>query len=215
LAGRAALHFGAGAVAVAVPEEQRPVVAALAPELLNFAISDAPARFQVLVIGPGLGLKGPHEVYRLLREHPGPTVVDADGINAITLAALAARNGPTVITPHGGEFKRLTGKEPRLYAPAEVAGQTGAIVLLKGNPTFVSDGGMPTWLVNTGGPELATIGTGDVLSGMIGALCARGLSPIEATVSAAYWHGKAGADLARQGTVTADRLAVHIGGFAW
>ncbi|MGH3668590.1 MAG: NAD(P)H-hydrate dehydratase, partial [Acidimicrobiia bacterium] len=70
-------------------------------------------------------------------------------------------------------------------------------------------------LVQTGGPELATIGTGDVLSGMIGALWARGLDARSAAVSAAYWHGVAGADLATSATVTADALARHVGRFAW
>ena len=75
--------------------------------------------------------------------------------------------------------------------------------------------GCPQILVTTGGPELASIGTGDVLAGMIGALWARGLSPIEAAVSAAYWHGVAGADLFAHQTVTADALSELISGYAW
>jgi NAD(P)H-hydrate repair Nnr-like enzyme with NAD(P)H-hydrate dehydratase domain len=86
--------------------------------------------------------------------------------------------------------------------------------VLKGNPTLISDGSEPI-MVRTGGPELATIGTGDVLAGMIGALWARGLDARTAAVSAAYWHGVAGADLARSGTLTADALARHVGRFAW
>ena len=76
---------------------------------------------------------------------------------------------------------------------------------------------VPPILVDTGGPELASIGTGDVLAGMIGALWARGLDPkTAATISGAYWHGVAGADLAQQlGTVTADQLADIIGDYAW
>ncbi|HEY4607529.1 MAG TPA: NAD(P)H-hydrate dehydratase, partial [Acidimicrobiia bacterium] len=70
-------------------------------------------------------------------------------------------------------------------------------------------------LVRSGGPELASIGTGDVLAGMLGALWARGLDPLAASVSAAFWHGVAAADLARSSTVTADVLARHIGRFAW
>jgi NAD(P)H-hydrate epimerase len=88
------------------------------------------------------------------------------------------------------------------------------VVILKGNPTFVTDGSTP-WVVRSGGPELATIGTGDVLAGMVGALCARGLDPFVAARSAAYWHGVAGADLASRETVTADRLASWVGRFAW
>jgi NAD(P)H-hydrate repair Nnr-like enzyme with NAD(P)H-hydrate dehydratase domain len=70
-------------------------------------------------------------------------------------------------------------------------------------------------LVTSGGPELASIGTGDVLAGMLGALWARGLAPTEAAISAAYWHGIAGASLAGSGTVTAEELARHVGGYAW
>ncbi len=73
-------------------------------------------------------------------------------------------------------------------------------------------GVFPSW---TGGPELATIGTGDVLAGMIAALWARGLQPGEATISAAYWHGVVGRELARHQTVTADILSDYISAFAW
>lgn len=69
-------------------------------------------------------------------------------------------------------------------------------------------------MVDSGGPELASIGTGDVLAGMIGALWARGLEPIEAAISGAYWHGIAGADLKQVRTVTADVLVSHISAYA-
>ena len=85
--------------------------------------------------------------------------------------------------------------------------------MLKGNPTFVL--GVDRWLVRSGGPELATIGTGDVLAGMIAALWARGLDGADAARSAAYWHGRAGADLARSRTVTAEKLASSVARFAW
>ncbi len=87
------------------------------------------------------------------------------------------------------------------------------VVLLKGTPTFVV--GEQRWAVATGGRELATAGTGDVLAGMIGALWARGLDAETAARSAAYWHGVAGADLAASTAVTSDDLAVHVGRFAW
>jgi NAD(P)H-hydrate repair Nnr-like enzyme with NAD(P)H-hydrate dehydratase domain len=78
----------------------------------------------------------------------------------------------------------------------------------------VTDGSPPV-LIRTGGPELASIGTGDVLAGMIGALWARGLGPLDAAISGAYWHGVAGADLRRRTTVTADALAVQVGRYAF
>ena len=118
-----------------------------------------------------------------------------------------------MITPHVGEFGRLTDHTPGPEGAAVLAQEMGCVVLLKGWPTFVTDGGVP-WAVVSGGPELATIGTGDVLAGMIAALWARGLSPLEAARSGAFWHGVAAADLAGETAVTADRLAVHVGRYA-
>ena len=119
-----------------------------------------------------------------------------------------------VLTPHAAEFQRIAGVGPGQYAVRSFAARSGAVVVLKGNPTRISDGGLPI-LVTTGGPELATIGTGDVLSGMIGALWARGLEPIQAAVSGAYWHGVAASYSAEQASVTAERLADDCGRFAW
>ena len=87
--------------------------------------------------------------------------------------------------------------------------ETGTIVLLKGNPTFVL--GAEQWVVTTGGPELATIGTGDVLAGVVSALWACGLDGETAARSGAFWHGVAGAALASQRTVTATGLMSTIG----
>jgi NAD(P)H-hydrate repair Nnr-like enzyme with NAD(P)H-hydrate dehydratase domain len=88
------------------------------------------------------------------------------------------------------------------------------VVLLKGNPTRISDGGLPV-LVTTGGPELATIGTGDVLSGMIAALRARGVESIDAAITAAYYHGIAGAEISARGPLTASDLADAVRSYAW
>jgi hydroxyethylthiazole kinase-like uncharacterized protein yjeF len=138
-------------------------------------------------------------------------VLDADGINALAgVSALATRTAPTVITPHAGEFSRLTGEQATYSAAEQVAEKTGAVVLLKGSPTFVTDGDT-TWAVTTGGPELATIGTGDVLAGMAGAYIGAGLSPADGARSAAFHHGAAGARLANRRTVTASELVDEIG----
>ncbi len=115
-----------------------------------------------------------------------------------------------MITPHAGEFERLTGHGASYRAAAELAQQSGATVLLKGGPTFVMSAD-DRWVVTSGGPELATIGTGDVLAGTIGALWAAGLSGPVAARSGAYWHGRAGRRLAATRTVTADRLLDEIG----
>ncbi len=211
LTGRSALAYGAGAVGVASPELT--IVQTAAPDLLAHDPETPPGRYRVLVVGPGLGKSAGEHVTRLI-DDPRPIVFDADALGVLDRDLLAARGGPSVVTPHADEFRRLTGEEPAPHAAAAFARQSGAVVLLKGNPTFVTDGSTP-WVVTSGGPELATIGSGDVLAGMIAALMARGVAPAVAARSASYWHGVAAADLRRSGTVTAQMLVDHIRGFAW
>ncbi len=228
LAAEAALHGGAGAVTLMCPVGLQPVYAAQAPGIMSrgvgrgthFTEADvdevlaAAHRFDVLAIGPGLGLDVGDFVTQLVLRWPKKLLIDADGINALDGAgALRARQSPTILTPHGGEFRRLTGEAPSHTAAHELAGLTGAVVVLKGNPTFVA--GTERWVVTTGGPELATIGTGDVLAGLIAALWARGLDTEEAARSGAFWHGRAGSEMARGATVTASALSHDIGRFAW
>lgn len=206
MAGRAALHFGAGAAGVV--SEQPEAVAALAPDLLSYPLDDLEGlfdRYDVVVVGPGLG-DHPEVVQQSVRG-AGALVADADALVAVETLADAHR---LVLTPHAGEFRRLAGEAAGPEAARRLAERLDGVVLLKGWPTYVTDGGIP-WAVVSGGPELATIGTGDVLAGMTAALWARGLPAGEAARSAAHWHGVAGADLARLTTVTADRLATHIG----
>ncbi len=210
LAARSALRFGAGAVGVAGPE--RAAVATIAPEVLSYELDEAVAvadRFDVVVLGPGLGRDRIDFVAEMVRRRPGPLLLDADGLFGLERDVLAARSGPTILTPHAGEFRRLAGVGADPDTAVRFAADTGTVVVLKGNPTFVTAGG-PPWVVASGGPELATIGTGDVLAGMIGALWARGLAPLAAARSGAYWHGRAGEALAADGVVTADRLATEI-----
>lgn len=141
-------------------------------------------------------------------------VLDAGALTPELLEAGKQNNGEVVITPHAGEYRRLTGLGTGSYSIRAYAREKGVTVLLKGNPTQISDGGLPV-LVTSGGPELASIGTGDVLAGMIGALWARGLETTTAAVSAAYWHGRAATDLALSRTVTAENLSDHIASYAW
>lgn len=211
LAGRSALAFGAGAVGVAAPDLR--LVQSIAPELLAFPLDGLPSRFRVVVVGPGLGSES-REVMGRLVDDPRPLVVDADALTSVTAGMLADRSGPTILTPHADEFRRLTGEQPFPAAARAFAADTGAVIVLKGNPTWVIGDGVP-WVVDRGGPELATIGTGDVLAGMIAALTARGLQPSAAAVSGTFWHGVAAAHLRLSGTVTADMLSRHIGRFAW
>ena len=210
LAGKAALGFGAGAVGLAVPDDASEVAAAAAPELLHHSIEDLPERYDVLLIGPGLGTDHADLAAKLLSNWKGPVVVDADALAAV--GSDRPLGGAAVVTPHGGEFERLTGRPPTYAGARDLAVRIGAAVLLKGNPTFVTDGGIP-WVVNTGGPELASIGTGDVLAGMVAALLAAGNDPVVAARSAAFWHGRAGAVVARTRVLTASHLVEEIGAF--
>lgn len=214
LAGKSALNFGAGSVAVASPHFE--IVQGLAPELLAFTIDDAGERlnrFDVVVAGPGLA-DADAAVVRPILSKAERVVLDAGGLTPATLAAAREGGAEVVVTPHDGEFARLAGIGAGTFSIRSFSWREGVTVLRKGNPTMITDGGLPT-LVTTGGPELASIGTGDVLAGMVGALWARGLEPVEAAVSAAYWHGVAGASLAERETVTSIPLAGEIARFAW
>jgi NAD(P)H-hydrate epimerase len=228
LTAEAALHAGAGAVTIMCPAKLQPIYAAQAPGLLTraigrdarFATADvdevlaAAGRFDVMVVGPGLGLNVGGFATQLVLRWPGKLLVDADGLNDLDgTGAVAARQSPAILTPHAGEFSRLTGKPAGYEAAGEAAKAMRKVVLLKGNPTFVM--GKERWVVRSGGPELATIGTGDVLSGFVAALWARRLDADVAARSGAYWHGVAGAELAESGTVTADRLVPAVGRHAW
>ena len=213
-AGRSALSFGAGSVVVASPNAD--VVHQIAPQLPTFALDEAEKRlerFDVVIAGPGLAEGDAPSVIPIL-EHAKRVVLDAGGLTEELLSAAKRGGGEVIVTPHAGEYQRLTGRGGGSYSIRAFAREQGITVLLKGNPTQISDGDVPV-LITTGGPELASIGTGDVLAGMVGALWARGLSPMEAAVSGAYWHGRAGADLRLSGTVTADRLTEHVASFAW
>lgn len=226
LAARSALEFGAGAVRLVCPGGLAGAYAAADPGVMTAPIGDARRlgpedaaavleavqRFDVVALGPGLG-KGQGDLVAAVMEGcERPMVLDADGITAATVAGLSARRAATVVTPHAGEFERLSGEAASHLAAAELAAGTGSVILLKGSPTIVA--GAPPWVVTSGGPELATIGTGDVLTGMVAALLARGLDPEAAARSAAHRHGLAGRALAARTSVTATALAGEIGRFA-
>jgi len=172
-------------------------------------------RFGALVVGPGLGTApsvGP-AVRRLLAECDRPLLLDADALTALAgdpapLRARAEAGGaPVLLTPHEGEFARLDGPvgPDRLAAARRLAAATGATVLLKGPTTVVADPQGRVLVSDTGGPWLATAGTGDVLSGIAGSLLARGLDPLRAGAGAAWLHGRA-ADVAGHTSLVAGDL---------
>jgi NAD(P)H-hydrate epimerase len=157
------------------------------------------------VLGPGLG-RDPGSV-ELARTVAGgieaPLVIDADGLNAFAgeVAAIAARDAATILTPHAGELGRLLGRSSeeisthRLDSAREAARTAAAVVILKGDDTIVTDGER-TAVNSLSAPALATAGTGDVLSGIVAALLARGLDPFAAACAGVLAHARAGRDAA-------------------
>ncbi len=169
------------------------------------AFLDATAKCKAVVIGPGLGTGDAvaEEIRSVIAAIGVPLVIDADALTALgdTGAArtlLSKRSAPSVLTPHDGEYARIAGSMPgpdRLAASRGLASATGAVVLLKGPLTAVAAPDAlrtpDVLLAGAGVPALATAGSGDVLSGVIGALCARGVDPLEAAALGAHIHGRA------------------------
>ncbi len=214
MAAQAALNFGASAVYLSSPQSDEAHL--MVPQIPTLSLDEVESRlerFDVLVVGPGLGTEDIDQVLPIVAKAQ-KVLLDAGGLVPSMIDAAREGDARVILTPHGGEFQRIAGVSSGQYAVRSFAVRSGAVVVLKGNPTRISDGGLPI-LVDTGGPELATIGTGDVLSGMIGALWARGLEPLEAAVSGVYWHGVTASSLAQERAVTADRLAIECGAFAW
>jgi NAD(P)H-hydrate epimerase len=211
LCAEAAARTGAGLVALSSPgidpDARSEIIQHRIPatEFQHEVFADLD-RFRALVIGPGLGRhEGTIESTRaLIRDATLPVVIDGDGIFAAAWSAegagplLRSRGRPTVITPHDGEFSLLAGHTPgadRVAAARSLAGDLGAVVLLKGPTTVVATPGGDVLVVDHGDERLATAGSGDVLAGMIGALLASGLAPERAAAGAAWLH----ADAARRG----------------
>ena len=155
-----------------------------------------------------------------VRACPVPIVVDADGLNAFAgrTGELADRHSDAVLTPHAGEFARLAGitaaevGADRVGHARKLASDIQATVLLKGSRTVIASPEGRVRINPTGGPSLATGGTGDVLTGMIAGLIARGLAPIDAATAGAYLHGIAGSHAGREkgeGATASDVLA-HV-----
>jgi len=184
-------------------------------------VLDTLDRFEALVIGPGLG---PQEtvatgVRAVLAGSSLPTVVDGDGLGALGRDAPTVLTGrpATVLTPHDGEHERLVGERPgpdRLDAARRLAAATGAVVLLKGPVTVVADPAGQVRIVTAGDTRLATAGTGDVLSGIIGALLARRLAPLEAAAAGAWLHATAGGLGPAAGMVASDLIGRLPGALA-
>ena len=176
------------------------------------------SRFGAVVIGPGLGLAPAtvDEARKVIAGAPCPIVVDGDGLTAIATAqggaaaALRERHAATVLTPHDGEFARLSDGPPaadRFAAVRRLAATTGATVVLKGPTTLVAEPSGSVLAVTAGDQRLATAGTGDVLAGTIGALLASGMAGREAAAAGTWLHAMAASLLPAAGLVASDVVA--------
>jgi ADP-dependent NAD(P)H-hydrate dehydratase / NAD(P)H-hydrate epimerase len=217
MAARSASRAGAGYVQVAVPESAQAAIDMRLLEQMSRGLpehdgahtplgvpvaEEMAERAGAVVLGPGLGRdEGAAEFARAVAAAvPIPLLVDADGLNAHAgrLELLRDRAAPTVLTPHEGELGRLLEvdsdevRQHRLAHAREAAERSGAVVLLKGDDTIVAAPQGPLAVSPGATPALATAGTGDVLSGLIGALLAKGLPAFEAAALGALAHALAG-----------------------
>ncbi|WP_425430893.1 NAD(P)H-hydrate dehydratase [Cryptosporangium aurantiacum] len=182
------------------------------PEVVSARSVAEAGRAQAWVVGSGLGTDDDAaDAVRWVLSTDLPVLLDADGLTIVSrdLHLLRDRRAPTVLTPHDREFARLAGDvgPDRIDAARRAARDLGATVLLKGYRTVIAgpDDG-PAYVVAAGVPELATAGTGDVLSGVIGSLLAGGLAPAEAAAAGAFVHGIAGRLASEAGPVVASRV---------
>ena len=227
LAVRGAMRAGAGYVSVGTTLEVERVISQLVPESVKHVLSegdtlslDGLKRFadvlevsDAVALGPGLGVGHEQQslVDELMRRVSVPLVIDADGLNVLEdhLEGLKQRSAPTVLTPHPAELARLMGSDvsqvqlDRVSAARAAASDLGSIVVLKGYRTVVAAPSGEVVICPTGGAELATAGTGDVLTGVVAALIAGGLDPFSAAWCAVWLHGEAG-DRVRSGAVAWD-----------
>ena len=214
LAARAAVRSGAGLVTVAVRPNIYPIVAAkCCDEAIVWPISEACEDLlekakgaNIVLIGPGLGQSAWMErrVLRLLSDLTCPIILDADGLNILSrhIDVLDKRTAPTVLTPHDGEFARLTGCElpiqHRLGVAKAFAEQHRCILVLKGHRTITAavdgEGRVRCFVNTTGNPGMAQGGSGDALAGLMASPCAQGEDDV---ISAVWLHGRAG-DLAAE-----------------
>jgi NAD(P)H-hydrate epimerase len=230
MACRGALRAGAGYALLGIPGSRgeglppgEQVRIDLPEDAWDSEAAKAAERVHAIVVGPGLGaaagLRGGAEavgttgtVARFLAATSPAAVVDADALTSLgdlgsVRSVVEARQGAVVLTPHEGEYRRLTGHQPGVDRIADVrasARETGAVVLLKGSPTVVADPDGRALIVTSGSARLATAGTGDVLSGMIAAFLARGLPALQAAALAAHCHGRAASLGPAEGLVASD-----------
>jgi len=215
---QAAMKSGAGAVVLAIPDSIHGPLARRVSEVIIARLPETPGGAlgrealsslleraiwaDAVAIGPGLSRN--EETMELVREFVAsvkkPCIIDADGLFAFRSdqTILRRRTAPTIVTPHAGEFGILTGvplsalEQDRVGAARTAAMRMRTIVVLKGAPTVIAAPDGSVYVNSTGNPGMATIGSGDVLTGMIGGLAAQGMEPIGAAYAGVFLHGLAG-----------------------
>ena len=240
IAGMACLRTGAGLVTLGIPACSQAVVASLDPNYMTLPLPcDSEGRLEAgatdkmsellrsatcAAIGPGLG-RSEHSdtlVADLFATHSGMLIIDADGLNALSVSNIWKRlvNGetsrdvaPRILTPHPGEWERLSGtpssdRAGQIESAKRLATQSNCIILLKGHETFMTNGA-ESFINSTGNPSMAAGGNGDCLTGIIAALVCQGMSGMDAVRLGAHLHGLAG-DLAHAELATPSTLATDL-----
>ena len=222
----AAFRTGTDLVFVAAPEKTAQAISSISANLItvrlpgeNFGpahvrlLREQLERARAVAVGPGLGLQ--RETVLAVRrfvavalQRKKPLLLDADGLKALGVVRKKMFEGPTVVTPHAGEFQAISGKLPsrdlivRSNEVRDFALRSGAVVLLKGHTDVISDG-VRVKLNNTGNPGMTVGGTGDVLSGIVAGLMAQGVEGFRAAVAGAFVNGAAG-------DVAYEQLGYHL-----
>ncbi len=218
MVGRSAMRAGAGSVVLGVPSELNQVYESQLTEVMTVPLpqtGDGSLSLavllqiqknlewaDVLVVGPGLSRNQETSqlVAKILRSHDGPMVIDADGLNAIAdqSGILAGTTAEIILTPHHGEFSRLTGfsiediAKNRIEMARNYAGENKVTLVLKGSPTVIASKEGKVCINTHGNPGMATAGMGDVLTGIIAAMVSQKLKPIDAAIAGVYLHSIAG-----------------------
>ncbi|NET69579.1 MAG: NAD(P)H-hydrate dehydratase [Sphaerospermopsis sp. SIO1G2] len=225
LTGLGARSSGVGMLSIAVPESIKPLLVSHLPEALIIgcpetetgAISDlqlppktALNSFNAIAFGPGLTIDA-MPIFEQVVNSESPLILDADGLNILaqlgTISTLQKRQYPTILTPHAGEFHRLfpdIDLKNRVQAVQTAASQTGAVVLLKGARTAISNSEGVVWVNSESTPALARGGSGDVLTGLMGGILAqvanKKVNVENVVATAAWWHSQAGILAAKERT---------------
>jgi len=221
LAAKSCLRSGCGLLSMVIPSSENVIFQAAIPEAMTLqydatnSLSTIPIKTSAVAAGPGIGtdVTAMQTLTRLMELWPQPLVVDADAINLLSQHHELLQQLPegSLLTPHVGEFERFAGKKDndfdRLDAQLERSKVLGIYILLKGAFTKITTPGGKIWVNPTGNAGMAKGGSGDILTGLIAGLAARGYSLEEAAILGAYLHGLAG-------DLCAERLgmeAMHAG----